>query len=536
MTMARHLSNKTLGDLPAAIIRPTYDRSLLQPGILHLGIGAFHRAHQAVYTDTVLGSGDLRWGIVGASLRSAETRDALAPQDGLYTVAARDGADELLRVIGSSAGLVVAPESPEALLAAMTRPEVKIISLTVTEKGYCHAPASGTLDDAHPDVRHDLATPGSPRTAIGFIVEAIARRRAAGHAPFTLLSCDNLPANGRTLKQVATRFAELRDPDLGRFVADEIASPSTMVDRIVPATTDADRAAIAERLGLADAWPVMTEPFSQWVIEDDFPAGRPEWEQAGATFVKDVDAYELMKLRLLNGSHSTLAYLGYLAGHETVAAAMAGPGFAELIKGLMDDEVSPTLPPLPGIDLAAYKADLIARFRNSGTAPSHVADRDGRLAETAPAPAQHDPRTHSGWRTVCATGARGCRLDALCHRHRRKRWADRRSRPARRHDPKPDAGDRFGIRSGHGFSRAGAGFRHGPSRRTAIPGGRGSSVDRSFAEWGRRDSTTFSHLVDKEQSSRNRLCLKTDRLIYHYTAKAEYLIVTRGKFREETVK
>lgn len=362
--MAQRLSNRTLGSLPAGIDSPVYDRSALQPGIVHLGIGAFHRAHQAVYTDTILSVGDKRWGIVGASLRSADTRDALAPQDGLYTVAARDGGGERLRVIGSSAGLLVAPEDPEALLAAMTRPQVKIVSLTVTEKGYCHAPATGALDEAHPDIRHDLASPGAPRTAIGFIVEAIARRRAEGHAPFTLLSCDNLPANGRTLKQVVTRFAELRDADLGRFVADEIACPSTMVDRIVPATTDADRISIADSIGMDDAWPIVTEPFSQWVIEDDFPSGRPQWEQAGASFVNDVDAYELMKLRLLNGSHSTLAYLGYLAGHETVSDAMAAPGFGALIEALMDGEVTPTLPYLSGIDLAAYKADLLARFRN----------------------------------------------------------------------------------------------------------------------------------------------------------------------------
>lgn len=362
--MAKRLSNRTLGDLPVRIERPGYDRSAVQPGIVHLGIGAFHRAHQAVYTDTILAAGNRDWGIVGASLRSADTRDALAPQDGLYTVAARDGDEERLRVIGSSAGLLVAPENPEALLAAMTRPQVKIVSLTVTEKGYCHAPATGALDEAHPDIRHDLASPATPRTAIGFVVEAIARRRNAGLPPFTLLSCDNLPANGRTLKRVVTRFAELRDADLGRLVADEIACPSTMVDRIVPATTDADRTAIADSIGMVDAWPIVTEPFSQWVIEDDFPSGRPLWERAGATFVKDVDAYELMKLRLLNGSHSTLAYLGYLAGHETVSDAMAAPGFGPLIEALMDEEVTPTLPRLTSIDLAAYKGELLARFRN----------------------------------------------------------------------------------------------------------------------------------------------------------------------------
>jgi len=360
--MTTRLSDRTLDQLPAEVTRPTYDRGLMLPGIVHLGIGAFHRAHQSVYTDAVLASGDMRWGIVGASLRSAQTRDALAPQDGLYTVAIRGGGEKL-QVIGSSDGLLVAAEDPEALLAAMVRPQMKIVSLTVTEKGYCHAPASGTLDEAHPDIRHDLVSPAMPRSAIGFVVEAIARRRAAGLVPFTLLSCDNLPANGRTLKRVVTRFAELRDPDLAHFIADEVACPSTMVDRIVPATTDADRSAISMKLGQVDAWPVMTEPFSQWVIEDDFPAGRPQWEQAGATFVTDVDAYELMKLRLLNGSHSTLAYLGYLAGHETVSDAMSAPGFERLVKGVME-EATPTLPGLPGIDVDAYKADLIARFRN----------------------------------------------------------------------------------------------------------------------------------------------------------------------------
>ncbi|MGP2490352.1 mannitol dehydrogenase family protein [Mesorhizobium sp. PUT5] len=364
MSAPRRLSNAVLGGLPAAVARPAYDRGLVRPGIVHLGVGAFHRAHQAVYTDDVLGAGDLGWGIVGASLRSPDTRDALAPQDGLYTLASRDGAGERLRVIGSGAGLLVAPEDPQALLAAMADPQVRIVSLTVTEKGYCHSPASGELDEAHPDIVHDLGAPNAPRSAVGFIVEAIARRRAAGARPFTLLSCDNLPANGRTLKRVVSRFARLRDADLGRFVADEIACPSTMVDRIVPATTDADHTAIAGALGVEDAWPVVTEPFSQWVVEDDFGAGRPEWERSGVTFVKDVDPYELMKLRLLNGSHSTLAYLGYLAGHETVAAAMAAPGFAKLVRDMMDEEATPTLAGLEGVDLGAYKDDLVARFRN----------------------------------------------------------------------------------------------------------------------------------------------------------------------------
>lgn len=359
-----YLSPASLPRLASGVATPGYDRSTVATGIVHLGIGAFHRAHQAVYTDSVLASGDTRWGILGASLRSADTRDALQPQGGLYTVAIRDGGGNSYRVIGSIGSVLVAPEDPQALLTAMIDPAVRIVSLTITEKGYCYSPASASLDEKHPDIVHDLANPATPRSAIGFIVEALARRHADGTAPFTLLSCDNLPANGQTLKRVVVRFAELRNAQLGAFIGDAVAFPSTMVDRIVPATTDTDRAAVAEATGLADRWPIMTEPFSQWVVEDHFPSGRPAWEKAGVTFVADVDAFELMKLRLLNGSHSTLAYLGYLAGHETVSDAMAGEGFAALIARMMDEEITPTLPGLPGFDLDAYKEQLRERFRN----------------------------------------------------------------------------------------------------------------------------------------------------------------------------
>ncbi|MGO4440575.1 mannitol dehydrogenase family protein [Rhizobium sp. RAF56] len=356
------LSRATLPNLPPVVRQPAYDPASVTIGIVHLGIGAFHRAHQAAFTDAVLAD-DLSWGICGASLRSPDTRDALKPQDGLYTLAVRDGGGEELSVIGSVVELLCAPDDPEALLARMADPKTRIVSLTITEKGYCHNPATGTLDEAHPDIVHDLQNPETPKTAIGFIAEALDRRRRAGVEAFTLLSCDNLPANGHVLKRVVSRFAELRDGELARYVAD-VATPSTMIDRIVPATTAADRASIAAALAMTDAWPVMTEPFKQWVIEDDFPLGRPSWEKAGAVFVDDVSVFELMKLRLLNGSHSTLAYLGYLAGTETVAEAMALPGMAELIDGLMVDEASPTLPGLPGFDLAAYRRDLVQRFRN----------------------------------------------------------------------------------------------------------------------------------------------------------------------------
>lgn len=364
MTEQARLSNATLSHLSKDVEQPFYDRSQTKIGIVHLGIGAFHRAHQAVYTDSVLASGDNCWGILGVSLRSGDTRNALEPQDGLYTVAARDGGGDRFRVIGSIKDVLVAPEDPAAVLVAMISPGVRIVSLTVTEKGYCTSPASASLDESHADIVHDLANPSVPRSAIGFIVEALARRRANETEPFTLLSCDNLPANGETLKRVVTRFAELRDPELGQFIRNTVAFPSTMVDRIVPATTDADRAATVAATGLTDEWPIMTEPFSQWVVEDHFPSGRPTWEAFGATFVDKVDVFELMKLRLLNGSHSTLAYLGYLAGHETVSDVMKADGFSALIEAMMDEEITPTLPPLPEFDLAAYKAQLRERFRN----------------------------------------------------------------------------------------------------------------------------------------------------------------------------
>ncbi|MQW85640.1 mannitol dehydrogenase family protein [Sinorhizobium saheli] len=356
------LSRQALDRLPNAVKGPNYDPARVTVGIVHLGIGAFHRAHQAAFTDAVLAD-DPSWGICGVSLRSPDTRDALQPQDGLYTLAVVDGEGSQLQVIGSVVELLCAPEDPEAVLSRMADPATRIVSLTITEKGYCHNPATGALDENHPDIVHDLANPRQARSAIGFIVEALARRAASGVEPFTLLTCDNLPSNGHVLKRVVTRFAELRDPALAAL-AGTVASPSTMVDRIVPATTDADRSRIAVALGLEDAWPVMTEPFRQWVIEDNFPLGRPAWEKAGALFADDVSVFEMMKLRLLNGSHSTLAYLGYLAGAETVAEAMALPGMEALIEGLMREEVTPTLPPLPGIDLAAYRAELLDRFRN----------------------------------------------------------------------------------------------------------------------------------------------------------------------------
>jgi fructuronate reductase len=359
----KRLNNQTLASVPAAIARPRYDREAVIAGIVHLGLGAFYRAHGAVYTDDVL-AGDANWGIVAASLRSPSTRDALAPQDNLYILSARSGAEEKLRIIGAIQKIIVATEARQNLLQAMADPRIRIVSLTVTEKGYCHDPATGELNEAHPDIIHDVSAAQFPCSVPGLIVEALRRRRSAAIAPFTLLCCDNLPANGRMAKRIVSRFATLRDRDLGEFVEAELACPSTMVDRITPATMDEDRARIAQALGVEDAWPVVTEPFSQWVIEDDFPSGRPRWEEAGAELVLDVEPYEMMKLRLLNGAHSTLAYLGYLAGYETIADVMRDAHFERLVRALMDEEVSPTLRVPSGADLSGYKQALIGRFRN----------------------------------------------------------------------------------------------------------------------------------------------------------------------------
>ncbi len=358
----RRLGNATLGRLPDHVERPRYDRTKVRSGIVHLGVGAFHRAHQAVFTDDCLTAGALNWGIAAASLRSADTRDALARQDGLYTLALRENDVQTLRVIGSIGPMFVATEAPDALLAAMADPAVRIVSLTVTEKGYTANVAGGDLRLDDPGVQNDLAHPHNPQTALGFVAQALAMRRAGGIRPFTLLSCDNLPGNGRLLRGVLTQFAAARDPDFGRYIAGEVACPSCMVDRIVPATTDADRAMIAGRLGMRDAWPVLAEPFFQWVIEDHFPSGRPEWERSGVEFAADVAPFEEMKLRLLNGAHSTIAAMGRVSGHATVAQAIGNPVIRAFIIAYWA-EVAPVI--APGIDVAGYTARLLARFDNT---------------------------------------------------------------------------------------------------------------------------------------------------------------------------
>lgn len=359
------LSLRTMARLPASVSRPGFDPARLICGIVHLGCGAFHRAHQAVYTQAVLDREMGRWGIIGVSLRSPDIRDRLEPQDGLYTLAQRGPDGDRLSVIGTVRKILVAPEDPGAVLARIAAPDTAIVSLTVTEKGYTHDPATGRLDDKHPDIIHDLANAERPKSTLGVLVRGLAQRRKQGAGPITVLCCDNLPHNGRTLAGLVATFAGLCDSKLARWIADMVTFPSTMVDRIAPATTPADADAVERALGLYDAAPVVAEPFTQWVIEDRFASSRPRWEIAGAELVSDVAPYEAMKLRLLNGSHSALAYAGYLAGHEYVYQVMAQPSFARFVAALMD-ETTATLAVPKGVDFGAYRQALLARFANSG--------------------------------------------------------------------------------------------------------------------------------------------------------------------------
>jgi fructuronate reductase len=361
------LSLARLGELPPAAARPAYDVANVACGILHLGIGAFHRAHQAYYTDAALAHGDGGWGIVGASLRGTGMRDRLAPQDCLYTLVEKSGAGARRRVIGAVREVVYAPDDPARLPALIADPRMRIVSLTITEKGYCHDPASGRLNLAHPDIVHDLAQPQAPASAIGILVAGLRCRHQSG-APVTLLSCDNLPHNGAMLRGIVLDFAARLDRDAARWIEREVSFPCTMVDRIVPATTDALIEETATALGLADAAPVQCEPFSQWVIEDRFAAGRPAWENTGAEMVVDVAPFEEMKLRLLNGSHSMLAYLGYLGGFEYIWKVMREPDYVALMRAMMREEIAPRLALNGRYDLAAYQQTLVARFANPALA------------------------------------------------------------------------------------------------------------------------------------------------------------------------
>jgi len=359
----RRLSLATLGSVPRDIAQPAFDIRTLPVGIVHLGIGAFHRAHMAAYSQDALALEKGSWGVCGVSLRSADIRDRLTPQDGLYTLVVRGRDAETLSIIGTVREVLFAPENPAHVLARIADPAIKIVSLTVTEKGYCHDPATGALREDDAGIVHDLQHAAAPKTAIGMLVRGLQARCQADAGPVTVLCCDNLPHNGRTVRGVVMRFAELVEADLASWIEANVAFPSTMVDRIVPATTAADREAVAKRLGLEDASPVVAEPFRQWVIEDRFAAGRPCWERVGAEFVADVGPYEDMKLRLLNGSHSAMAYLGYLASYEFIWQVIADKAFDGYVARLME-EASTTLALPAGVDVARYRRELIERFAN----------------------------------------------------------------------------------------------------------------------------------------------------------------------------
>ena len=372
------LKTESLAGLTHALAVPTYDRAAVRTGIVHFGVGGFHRAHQAMYLDRLMNEGKaLDWGICGVGVLpgDAAMKSVMDAQDCLYTLVLKnpDGTREG-RVVGSITEYLLAPEDPEAVIAKMASPQTRIVSLTITEGGYNFHHVTGEFDAANPAVAADLEPGAVPATVFGLVTEALLRRREAGVPPFTVMSCDNIQGNGDVARRMFTAFADLRDPELGEWMRANVAFPNSMVDRITPVTTDADRDMVAEDFGLEDAWPVVSEDFEQWVLEDDFPLGHPPFEEAGVQVVDDVEPYELMKLRLLNASHQGQCYFGYLAGYRYAHEVCQDPLFARFLMDYMDREATPTLKPLPGVDLDAYKQKLIERFSNE-----HVRDTLARL-------------------------------------------------------------------------------------------------------------------------------------------------------------
>lgn len=395
------LSEATLAQLPAGIRRPAYRRVDTRIGIVHLGVGAFHRAHQAVYLDDVLAH-EPDWAISGVSLRSPEVRDALAPQDGLYTLALLDEATQY-RVIGSLREVLCAPQEPERVLARLADADVRLVMLTVTEKGYCLS-ADG-VDLSHPDIVADLAQPQSPASAIGYLAAGLQRRRTAQLPPYTVLSCDNLADNGGRLRRALLQYTQQIDPGLSAWIAEHVAFPRSMVDSITPATDDALRAQVDTALGgLIDAWPVQREPYTQWVVEDWFCNGRPDLARVGVTLSNEIAGYDRAKLRLLNAPHSALAYLGSLKGIASVADAMRDAALSGFVERLMRQHIAPNVQAPAGFDADAYIDAILARFRNP--AIHH------RLAQIAWDGSQKIPVRVLG--TIADAIAAGRRIDGLC--------------------------------------------------------------------------------------------------------------------------
>jgi mannitol 2-dehydrogenase len=347
---------------------PAYDRSAVTAGIVHLGVGAFHRAHQAYYADQLLELGeDPGWGIAGIGVKAvdAAVRDALVPQRGRYTLLMKDSSSARARVVGSIVDYRLAPDDVEAAIEQIAAPSTRIVSLTVTEGGYYNDPNTGEFMAGDPDIAHDVANPSEPVTHFGLVTEALRRRRSRNVPPPTLLTCDNIQGNGHVYQAAMANFATLQDPELADWIAANVVFPNTMVDRITPRTTDANRAEVARDFGIEDAWPIVSETFIQWVVEDRFPTGRPAWEKAGVQMVDDVFPYELLKLRILNATHQLLAYLGYLSGYTYVDQAASDPTFVALQRRYMKREGFPTLRPVPGTDVAAYGEQIIERFSNT---------------------------------------------------------------------------------------------------------------------------------------------------------------------------
>ncbi len=355
------LSRRTVGHLDPRVAVPSYDRDEVRVGIVHFGVGGFHRAHEAMYLDRLMNAdaGDaLDWGICGVGVKPGDAAmgEALTSQDGLYTLVLKHSDGRLEpRVIGSIVRFLFAPDDPAAVLDVLADPATRIVSLTITEGGYNVDPVT---------VAADLADPESPGTVFGLVVEGLRLRWDEGVPPFTVMSCDNIPGNGDLARRMFAAYADARDPGLGAWVRETVAFPNAMVDRITPVTADADRAALAEEFGVADRWPVVSESFTQWVLQDEFPTGRPAWDEAGVQLVGDVEPYELMKLRLLNAGHQAMCYAGWLAGHRYAHEVATDPVIRQFLSDYMTAEGRPTLPEVPGVDLDAYIDELLHRFAN----------------------------------------------------------------------------------------------------------------------------------------------------------------------------
>jgi mannitol 2-dehydrogenase len=376
LSTAVPLNDGTLESYANRVDVPTYDRHRLKRSIVHIGMGNFHRGHQAVYLDDLACLGVSQdWGLTGISLRHGRTKELLAGQDGLYTVVQRGRQRDTARVVGSIGRWHYAAEDKSAVLSALADEATRLVTLTITGDGYCLDKRTGELDCTRNDVGSDLSIPNHFSTTWAYLTEALSRRRRAGLPPFTVMSCDNVPENGKAARTALVSFATLRDPSLGHWIERHVAFPSTMVDRITPATTWAEKRFVERSFGIVDACPVIAEPFRQWIIEDTFCDGRPPLEEVGVDFVDDVSGHKLIKTRLLNGMHTAIAYLATLAGYEKVNEAVGDPVLSRYLHQLMQEEVAPLLPAVSGIDVQDYCSTTLDRFRNP-----RISDRLSRLA------------------------------------------------------------------------------------------------------------------------------------------------------------